>query len=71
MRNFRYSYEVLKRVQSPYYSTASLHSFIIVLFEKYAQLLEKQFSIRFDKVRGSSRFFRTIFDFLMLDYTTR
>ncbi len=36
--------------QSPSYSTASLHSFIIVLFEKYAKLLEAQFSRRFDSV---------------------
>lgn len=36
--------------QSSLYSTTSLHSFIIVLFEKYAQLLEKQFAKRFDAV---------------------
>lgn len=36
--------------KSPLYSTTSLHSFLIVLFEKYAQLLEKQFSKRFDDV---------------------
>ncbi|KAJ3854517.1 rsec15 [Lentinula lateritia] len=37
-------------LESPLYSTTSLHSFIIVLFEKYAQLLEKQFSKRFDDI---------------------
>ncbi|KAJ3860246.1 MAG: rsec15 [Lentinula lateritia] len=37
-------------LESPLYSTTSLHSFLIVLFEKYAQLLEKQFSKRFDDI---------------------
>ncbi|EGO02172.1 hypothetical protein SERLA73DRAFT_177975 [Serpula lacrymans var. lacrymans S7.3] len=32
------------------YSTHSLQSFILVLFEKYAALLEKQFSHRFDTI---------------------
>ncbi|CAA7260029.1 unnamed protein product [Cyclocybe aegerita] len=32
------------------YSTTSLHSFIIVLFEKYAKLLEGQFTLRFEKI---------------------
>jgi len=32
------------------YSTTSLQSFIIVLFEKYAQLLEGQFTTRFETV---------------------
>lgn len=32
------------------YSTSSLQSFIIVLFEKYAKLLEKQFTSRFETV---------------------
>jgi len=36
--------------QSSFYSANSLHSSIIILFEKYAQLLEKQFSRRFDDV---------------------
>lgn len=34
--------------QSPLYPTSSLHTFIIVLFEKYTKLLESQFSKRFD-----------------------
>lgn len=37
-------------IKSYHYSTNSLHSFILVLFEKYAMLLEKQFSRRFDEV---------------------
>lgn len=37
-------------IQSSIYSTNSLHSFILLLFEKYATLLEKQFSRRFDDV---------------------
>ncbi|KAI3612207.1 exocyst complex sec15 subunit [Moniliophthora roreri] len=37
-------------VESALYSTNSLHSFIIVLFEKYAKLLESQFSRRFDDI---------------------
>ncbi|EEB97638.1 hypothetical protein MPER_03005, partial [Moniliophthora perniciosa FA553] len=37
-------------VESALYSTSSLHSFIIVLFEKYAKLLESQFSRRFDDI---------------------
>lgn len=37
-------------LQSYSYSTNALHSFILVLFEKYAMLLEKQFSRRFDEV---------------------
>ena len=36
--------------QSYFYSTSSLHTFILLLFEKYAMLLEKQFSQRFDDV---------------------
>ncbi|KAH7931199.1 exocyst complex subunit Sec15-like protein [Leucogyrophana mollusca] len=32
------------------YSTHSLHTFILVLFEKYATLLENQFSRRFDNI---------------------
>ncbi|KAF8969464.1 exocyst complex component, sec15 subunit [Flammula alnicola] len=32
------------------YSTTPLHSFIIVLFEKYAKLLEKQFTRRFEAI---------------------
>ncbi|EKM59243.1 uncharacterized protein PHACADRAFT_136668 [Phanerochaete carnosa HHB-10118-sp] len=32
------------------YSTASLHSFIIVLFERYVSLLEKQFAKRFESI---------------------
>ncbi|KAK0468138.1 rsec15 [Desarmillaria tabescens] len=42
--------EFLMTLDSPSYSTASLHSFIIVLFEKYARLLEAQFSRRFDSI---------------------
>ncbi|KAK0191169.1 rsec15 [Armillaria mellea] len=42
--------EFLMTLDSPSYSTASLHSFIIVLFEKYAKLLEAQFSRRFDSI---------------------
>ncbi|KAF9076853.1 exocyst complex component, sec15 subunit [Rhodocollybia butyracea] len=37
-------------LESSLYPTTSLHSFIIVLFEKYAQLLEKQFSKRFEDI---------------------
>jgi len=37
--------------QSYSYSTTSLQSFIIVLFEKYAKLLETQFTKRFEVVR--------------------
>ncbi|KAG7096752.1 hypothetical protein E1B28_004164 [Marasmius oreades] len=37
-------------LESPLYSTTTLHSFIIVLFEKYTQLLESQFSRRFDGI---------------------
>jgi len=37
-------------IQTYSYSTVSLHSFIIVLFEKYAKLLETQFSRRFEAV---------------------
>ncbi|KAK7060468.1 Rab GTPase-binding exocyst subunit S15 [Paramarasmius palmivorus] len=37
-------------LESPLYPTTSLHSFIIVLFEKYAKLLESQFSRRFDDI---------------------
>ena len=45
--------------QAPYfqtssYSTASLHSFIIVLFEKYVNLLQAQFARQFEAVRFSS-----------------
>ncbi|KAF7985236.1 hypothetical protein HWV62_7888 [Athelia sp. TMB] len=37
-------------LESYFYSTSSLHSFILVIFEKYAMLLEKQFSGRFDEI---------------------
>ncbi|KAF7291070.1 Rsec15 protein [Mycena chlorophos] len=37
-------------LESSNYSTLSLHSFIIVLFEKYARLLETQFNKRFDNI---------------------
>ncbi|KII94938.1 hypothetical protein PLICRDRAFT_120833 [Plicaturopsis crispa FD-325 SS-3] len=37
-------------MESYFYATNSLHSFILVLFEKYAMLLEKQFSRRFDDI---------------------
>ncbi|CAK5275482.1 unnamed protein product [Mycena citricolor] len=37
-------------LESSSYSTIPLHSFIIVLFEKYAKLLEAQFNKRFDDV---------------------
>ncbi|KAJ3788694.1 rsec15 [Lentinula aff. detonsa] len=37
-------------LESSLYPTTSLHSFIIVLFEKYAQLLDKRFSKRFDDI---------------------
>ncbi|KAJ7639038.1 rsec15 [Roridomyces roridus] len=37
-------------LESSNYSTVPLHSFIIVLFEKYARLLETQFSRRFDDI---------------------
>ncbi|KAE9410140.1 exocyst complex component, sec15 subunit [Gymnopus androsaceus JB14] len=37
-------------LESSLYSTTSLHSLIIALFEKYAQLLEKQFAKRFDEI---------------------
>ncbi|KAK1231800.1 Rab GTPase-binding exocyst subunit S15 [Marasmius sp. AFHP31] len=37
-------------LESPLYSTNSLHSFIIVLFEKYTKLLDSQFSRRFDDI---------------------
>ncbi|KAJ7781047.1 rsec15 [Mycena metata] len=36
--------------QSSSYTTLPLHSFIIVLFEKYARLLETQFNKRFDDI---------------------
>ena len=39
-----------KRDQAYSYSTTSLHSFIIVLFERYVSLLEKQFGARFESV---------------------
>ncbi|KAF5390532.1 hypothetical protein D9757_002620 [Collybiopsis confluens] len=37
-------------LESSLYSTSSLHTFIIQLFGKYAQLLEKQFAKRFDDI---------------------
>ncbi|THV08361.1 rsec15, partial [Dendrothele bispora CBS 962.96] len=37
-------------LESPLYPTTSLHSFVITLFEKYAQLLNAQFSRRFDEI---------------------
>ncbi|KAJ7228462.1 rsec15 [Mycena pura] len=37
-------------LESSTYSTLPLHSFIIVLFEKYARLLETQFNKRFDDI---------------------
>ncbi|KAJ8086836.1 Rab GTPase-binding exocyst subunit S15 [Marasmius tenuissimus] len=37
-------------LESPLYPTNSLHSFIIVLFEKYTKLLDTQFSRRFDDI---------------------
>ncbi|KIM91089.1 hypothetical protein PILCRDRAFT_811606 [Piloderma croceum F 1598] len=37
-------------LESYHYSTNSLHSFILVLFEKYAMLLEKQFSRLFEEI---------------------
>ncbi|KAF7301857.1 Rsec15 protein [Mycena indigotica] len=37
-------------LESSNYSTLPLHSFIIVLFEKYARLLETQFNKRFDDI---------------------
>ncbi|KAJ6598867.1 rsec15 [Mycena vulgaris] len=37
-------------LESSSYSTLPLHSFIIVLFEKYARLLETQFNRRFDDI---------------------
>ena len=33
------------------YPTTGLHSFILILFEKYSNLLEKQFGKRFKEVR--------------------
>lgn len=41
-------------VEAPYYSTQPLNSLIMVLFEKYAKLLESHFSKRFETVRSSS-----------------
>ena len=41
-------------LQTSSYSTASLHSFIIVLFEKYANLLQAQFTRQFEAVSLSS-----------------
>ena len=40
-------------VEAPYYSTQPLNSFIMVLFEKYAKLLESHFSKRFETVSSS------------------
>ncbi|TFK43709.1 exocyst complex component, sec15 subunit [Crucibulum laeve] len=37
-------------LQTSPYSTSSLHPYILVLFEKYASLLEKQFGRRFENV---------------------
>lgn len=37
-------------LESPIYSTVSLHAFILRLFEQYARLLENQFSRRFDDI---------------------
>lgn len=37
-------------VQAYSYTTTSLHSFIIILFERYVALLEKQFGQRFESV---------------------
>uniref|UniRef100_D8PS05 Exocyst complex component SEC15 n=1 Tax=Schizophyllum commune (strain H4-8 / FGSC 9210) TaxID=578458 RepID=D8PS05_SCHCM len=37
-------------VEAPYYSTQPLNSFIMVLFEKYAKLLESHFSKRFETI---------------------
>jgi hypothetical protein len=37
-------------LESPLYSTTPLHSFILVLFEKYATLLEAQFTKRFSSI---------------------
>ncbi|KAJ7590888.1 rsec15 [Mycena floridula] len=37
-------------LESPIYSTTSLHAFVLVLFEQYARLLETQFSRRFDDI---------------------
>ena len=36
------------------YPTTGLHSFILILFEKYSNLLEKQFSKRFKDVGAAS-----------------
>ena len=38
-------------VQTYEYPTTGLHSFILILFEKYSNLLEKQFGKRFKDVR--------------------
>lgn len=40
-------------MQSPLYTTAPLHDFLLILFEQYAQLLESQFSRRFEDVMQS------------------
>ncbi|KAF7332249.1 Rsec15 protein [Mycena kentingensis (nom. inval.)] len=40
----------INTLESSNYSTLPLHSFIIVLFEKYASLLETQFNNRFDTI---------------------
>jgi hypothetical protein len=44
-----------------------LHNFILLLFEKYAMLLEKQFSRRFDEVSGHCNHYRTKANHLSLE----
>ena len=41
---------VIYLAQTYSYSTQSLHSFVLLLFERYAMMLEKQFSKRFKDV---------------------
>jgi exocyst complex component 6 len=45
-----YTFRHLMPYQSSTYATNPLHSFILLLFEKYAMLLEQQFKQRFEKV---------------------
>lgn len=49
-----FEYHLNLALQSYQYSTISLHSFILVLFERYVGMIEKQFGKRFENVSSLS-----------------
>lgn len=49
------------------YSTTTLQSFILVLFEKYAKLLESQFTGRFEAVSYTARFTLDVLNSSVID----